>query len=225
MNSWMQILEKVAANIETCNICCGLPLLVSGDFDGAREWFNENLKPIVKDKVIVTGCPSCYRMLKKCVVEVLGIEPDFDVKHIMEIVLEAMSQKKIMFIKEPQLKVTYHDPCELSRHMSITELPREILRKVPGVELIEMRLNREKATCCGGGGLMRLFFPQVSQEIATEKIKNEVVPLNVEAIVTACPLCEYILGEAIKDLGLKDKLKVLDLAELVLLASGEFGEY
>ena len=218
---WLRLLRRLLDKVDIYEVCCGLPLLLMGDVDGAAEWFDENLRQILEGKIVITGCPSCYRMLKQHIVEKLGENPKYEVKHIVEVIHEKIISKNIGLHSRAKLKVTYHDPCELSRHMGITELPRETIRKISGISYVEMDQNRERATCCGGGGLMRLLYPRVSQEIAITKIRREILPLNVDAIVTACPFCEYTLAEAIKSLNLEGKLRVFDIAELILYVLGE----
>ena len=220
-NTWHRILLRTVGEVEIYDKCCGLPLILTGSIDKAKKWFKENVLDSLSGKNVVTGCPSCYRMLKQYVIEKLNIDPNYNVMHIAELIYQALERGKIRLEKEIGLRITYHDPCELSRHMKIADIPRRILESIPGLEIVEMEMNREYATCCGGGGLMRYLYPSVSHEISVMKIKNEILPLKVDAVVSACPFCEYILGEAISSMNLNDKLVILDIAEIALLAMGE----
>jgi len=222
---WLRLLRRILGETEIYDECCGLPLILIGNTKKAHEWFDTKLRRLLRGKTVVTGCPSCYRMLKQYVPEKLDIDPEYNTKHIVELIYESIRDNKISLSNEVKLRVTYHDPCELSRHMGLTEEPRSILRSIPGLEYVEMKLNRERSTCCGGGGLMRYLYPKVSQEITIMKLRNEVLPLNVDAIVTACPFCEYILSDAIKFLGSDNSPKIIDISELILWAMGDDNEY
>jgi len=78
----------------------------------------------------------------------------------------------------------------------IYEEPREILGMIPGIELVEMELNREEVTCCGGGGLLKVSFPFLSARLAREKLEREVTPLGIDTLVTSCPFCYKNFKEA-----------------------------
>ena len=90
--------------------------------------------------------------------------------------------------------------------------PRDVLKSIPGLELVEMERIREYAWCCGAGGGAREAYPDFSNWTATERIE-EAKSTGAKAIVSACPWCERNLIDAINAAG--DKLKVFDVADLV----------
>ncbi|MBN1190345.1 MAG: (Fe-S)-binding protein [Dehalococcoidales bacterium] len=94
----------------------------------------------------------------------------------------------------------------------IYDAPRNVLKAIPGIELVEMERIREYAWCCGAGGGVREAYPEFSNWTATQRI-NEAMETGAEAIVSACPWCEQNFGDAIK--AIDGKMKVLDVAELV----------
>ena len=94
----------------------------------------------------------------------------------------------------------------------VYEPPRDVLKSIPGVELVEMERNREYAWCCGAGGATRETYPDFSSWTAAERIE-EAKATGAEAIVTACSWCEANFKDAVKESGAK--LKVLDVTDLV----------
>ncbi|MHA2200994.1 MAG: heterodisulfide reductase-related iron-sulfur binding cluster [Candidatus Thorarchaeota archaeon] len=86
------------------------------------------------------------------------------------------------------VKVTYHDPCHLGRHSGIFEEPREILRSVHGIELVEMEWNRKFAKCCGAGGGFRSGREEDAIAIAADRV-HEAEATGASILVTSCPFC------------------------------------
>jgi Fe-S oxidoreductase len=115
--------------------------------------------------------------------------------------------------KEFNRKVVYHDPCYLGRQGDgIYDEPRNILKSIQGLEILEFEQNRDKSTCCGGGGLLRAFLPKLSVEVAKEKIELQ-TPQNVDGIVSCCPFCDINLKEGADEI--KTKIKVYDLVNIL----------
>ncbi|MDW7970108.1 MAG: (Fe-S)-binding protein, partial [Sulfolobales archaeon] len=100
------------------------------------------------------------------------------------------------------------------RHMKITKEPRQLINKIQGIKLVEMKGNQLESNCCGGGGLYLPISPDRSSSIALSRL-NE-VPNGVKKLVTACPSCEVQLSTAAQNYGLD--LEVLDISELILKA-------
>jgi Fe-S oxidoreductase len=196
--------------------CCGAPLHQAGmqkEFaDNARKAY-EQLKSYGV-KRIISVVPYCTQALSqefpKCV-------PGFDieVKHFLEIVVEHLAFCELRFPR--QVKVTYHDSCQLSRYLGLIEEPRQILRAVQGIELVEPDWTKgEFSTCCGGGGGFEAVFPELSQILAVNRTK-ELLETGAEIIVTHCPGCEMQLKYALKELK-KNDVEVLDLAEVLAMS-------
>ena len=108
------------------------------------------------------------------------------------------------------MKITYHDPCHIGRHMGIYEPPREVLKKIPGIELVEMTRNRHNAWCCGSGGGVRSAFKELSAFAANERIE-EAKETGVDALVSCCPFCLNQFKSTVKE----NDILPFDLSELV----------
>ncbi len=176
-----------------------------------------------KVKTVVTGCADGYYAIKRLYPEVGS---NFEVFHITEYIDRLIKEGKLKFTKNVPMKVTYHDPCHLGRRlaqapgyyvpgepiMGVYELPRDIIKSVPGVELAEMYRIKEYAWCCGAGGGVIDAYPEFNNFTATERIK-EAKETGAEAIVTACSWCQRSLTDAAISMG--DKMKVIDIVELI----------
>jgi Fe-S oxidoreductase len=121
-------------------------------------------------------------------------------------------------IKPGELRktVTYHDPCFLGRYNGIYEEPREVLNSVLGLRFVEMERNRKNSFCCGGGSGNFVFdLLRGSYSPARERVR-EAAETGAEIIAVACPACKAMLDDAAKDGGLKDRVAVMDLSEIIL---------
>lgn len=190
--------------------CCGMPLYMAGDGDGARRVMQEAVYELSRFGLVVTSCPSCYRAFKLVAGE-LGVEAP-KALHFSEFAWELLSSGQLKLSRLEGVRATYQDPCELGRTCGVYDEPRRVIEALVG-EFREMPLSREEATCCGGGGLMRVAFPIVAVEVAAEKLRSEVLPLGVEAVVTACPFCLLTLSDGCRALGAE--LRVVTIEELL----------
>ena len=163
-------------------------------------------------KKIVTLSPHAYNIMKN---EYPKLGGHFEVLHYTQL-LQELIQKGEIKLSEFKSKVTYHDPCFLGRYNGIYEPPREVLRSVPGVELVEMERNRENSFCCGGGsGNIYMDFLG-GDDAAPNRIRiKEAYDTGAEVLAVACPGCMMMLEDALKEEELEDKMVVMDLSELV----------
>lgn len=207
--------------------CCASPLLRTGQWEteyvSASSIARHNVESAkeVGAKKIVTTCAGCYKTWKVDYLEEYGwleAKHDFEVLHTTELLEDLLRGGEINFQREIKMKVTYHDPCHLGRHANLYEAPRNVLKHISGLELVEMPRNRENAWCCGSGGGVKSGFPEWSLEVAYERVK-EAEKLGVEAIVSACPFCWRNLNDAIQKYG--SELKIYDVVQLVRRAMGD----
>ncbi|MGQ9720487.1 MAG: (Fe-S)-binding protein [Candidatus Jordarchaeum sp.] len=210
------ILKKLGTNFTILEDewCCGSPLLRTGQSEIAKTCAEHNIEVLKKAeaKQVITSCAGCYRTLTKDYKEKYGLDYDFKVVHSPELFLSLIESGELELEKPVNMKVTYHDPCHIGRHMNIYDTPREILEKIPGVELVEMERNRENAWCCGAGGGVKSAFNDLAMFAAEERVK-EALKTGADAIVSTCPFCWRNLEDAI-EAGNYD-LKMYDIVELI----------
>jgi Fe-S oxidoreductase len=129
----------------------------------------------------------------------------------------------IRFVQELPYRVTFHDPCYLGRHNGEYEAPRQLLRAIPGLQLVEMGRCRENAYCCGGGGggmWMDSFTAQHTTMRLSERRVLEALEYEAEILAVACPYEVSRFEDAVKSTGNAGRLKVMDIAELLAQAMG-----
>jgi heterodisulfide reductase subunit D len=162
-------------------------------------------------KTVVFACPSCYHTWKE------KYKTNAELLHATQFMEKLINEKKINFNNGFNKTVTYHDPCDLGRNSNVYDAPRNILKAIPGLKLVEMANNRQLCTCCGGGGDLEMIDPELSAAIAERKIQ-EIQDTGAEVVVTSCQQCvRTIAGYARKK---EIDLKVMDITEVVLEAMG-----
>jgi heterodisulfide reductase subunit D len=190
--------------------CCGFPLLGGGLMDMCQEFIEHNIAAVKKRgaKRVVFSCPSCFQMWKE---HYPYKEHGIEIVHSTQFFLEMIQHKKLSFDNLP-LKVTYHDPCDLGRGAKVFAPPREVIRSIPGIDLVELPMNSENCTCCGGGGNLEMVDAALSTNIAKRKIE-EVLGTGAQAVVTACQQCVRTMTTYAKRN--KVPIDVMDITQLV----------
>jgi Fe-S oxidoreductase len=164
-------------------------------------------------KKIITLDPHSFNTFKK---DYPSLSGEFDVWHYTQILAPYIQSGKIP-LKEFHETITYQDPCYLGRHNGEYIAPRNILKAIPGVEFVEMDRNRENSFCCGGGG--GNFFTDIlgGGEDSPGRIRvREALDTGAGIMAVACPQCAKMLDDAVKIEQLDDRLKVMDVAEIVI---------
>jgi len=194
-------------------VCCGDPVRSIGDPYLFEELAGKNIQNIEKSgvKKIVTTSPHCFNTLTKSYKD---LPEGIVVQHYTEFFHDFFKDHLSDFKKNIPLKITYHDPCYLGKHNQIYEDPRQLIQFIPGVSLIEMEKNRSDSLCCGGGG--GRMFTEVEEEERMANVRiRQALDTGAEILATACPYCYIMFRDAIKDVGAGEKIKVMDIAELL----------
>lgn len=189
--------------------CCGYPLLSAGLL--ASDLVEHNLEAIkaLGAQTLITTCPSCYHMWKH------EYAPDFvTVKHSTEFLAELVEAGRVP-LRPLDMRVTYHDPCDLGRKSGVYDAPRRIIQAIPGVELVEMEDNRDAALCCGGGGNLESLDPDLSRAVARRRLE-QAQAVGAEAIISACQQCERTLAMAARRE--KIRIRVMDVVQVLRAA-------
>jgi Fe-S oxidoreductase len=122
-------------------------------------------------------------------------------------------------LNRPKVKVAYHDSCFLGRWNKKYEIPRDVLRQIPMVELVEMERNRENAYCCGGGNGNYYTDILGGGENSPARIRiREALASGAEVLAVSCPVCLVMFEDAIMGEGVGDRIKVLDISEILASA-------
>ncbi len=220
--------KKIARAVGNLLVKAGLSIGILGDKEncdgnevrtlgeaGLFQFLAEKNIALFRDlgvKKIITLDPHAFNTFKK---DYPALDGEFEVYHYTQILAPLIQSGKIP-LKGLNDKITYHDPCYLGRHNGEYNAPRKILKAIPGIELVEMDRSRENAFCCGGGG--GNFFTDIlgGGEDSPSRIRvREALDTGAGIIAVACPQCAKMLDDAVKIEQLDDRLKVMDVAEIV----------
>jgi len=139
---------------------------------------------------------------------------NFEVVHISQYLFELIKEGRLELTKEYGKKVTYHDPCYLGRHNGIYDEPRDVLKKIPGLELIELADSLEDSLCCGGGG-GRIWMETVKGERFSDLRLEQAVEVGAEVLVTSCPYCITHFEESRLALADGEAPEIKDITEII----------
>ena len=194
--------------------CCGESIRKTGDEDVFKRLARDNIKSFIDAGVskILVSSPHCYHTFKN---EYPDFHAHFEVVHISELLLDLVKQGRLELSHEYAKRVTYHDPCYLGRHNGIYEEPRDLLKSVPGLELVEMSDSRVDSLCCGGGG-GRIWMETPKEERFSNIRMAQAVEVGAEVLATSCPYCITMFEEARLSADQSSAPVVKDITEIVL---------
>lgn len=204
----IEVLKKQGVDIVIPEeqVCCGSPMIRTGQTDIVEDLVKRNAEALQDYDTIITVCAGCGATLKNDYPQ-YGVK--LNVVDISEFLASCLDTSKM---KPLNLRVTYHDPCHLVRGQQIRDEPREILRKIPGVEFVEME---EPDRCCGAGGGVRAGKPEIAAALAKHKVEM-IQKLDVDAVITICPFCENNLRLSLEEAGVE--VEVMNILKLLQMA-------
>jgi len=189
-------------------LCCGLPAYANGDRRTAYNLAEANQSAFSTEEFdgIITSCASCASFLREQYPRLVGTgSPLARTLTLQEFLTERLDSLPLKH--DPNLKITWHQPCHLSRHLSV-ELAEPLLRRVGNY--IEME---DKTVCCGGAGSYFAKFPDTSAAIGERKARN-IIASGADVVATACPACAMQLAASLTRL--KADVRVMLLGELLV---------
>ncbi|MFA4851185.1 MAG: (Fe-S)-binding protein [Bacteroidales bacterium] len=186
------------------SICCGRPLMVSGEIIKAHRLIEKNRKLIIDSgaKTLVTSCPICLKVFKEDY-----LLSNMEVIHHSQFILQLAKEKKIQLHKT-ELNAVYHDPCELGRGCSVYNEPRELLEKIVNLQTIK---NEKGLSMCCGSGMGGINLTSVQRDAIRMDTITALQKNKPDLIVTACPLCKKTLAKSTLS-------EVKDISELTLMS-------
>jgi Fe-S oxidoreductase len=173
----------------------------------------ENIKSFESYQIehVFTTCPHGFNVLKN-----EYPQGKFDVLHTAQLLGKCLEEGKFNFKREIKKVVTYHDPCFLGKQNGIFDEPRALLNAIPGLTFKDLDRSRERSLCCeGGGGRMWVEASSDAGRRLAEIRVNDAVDLGAEILATACPFCMLTLEDAVKTSGHEEKIRVMDVTELL----------
>ena len=173
----------------------------------------ENIETLNGYKVnkIITACPHCLNALRHEYPQMGG---NYQVFHHTEFIDRLVREGGIVLRKELEETLAFHDPCYLGRYNGVYSAPRSILRGIAKKGLKELDRNGRESFCCGAGGGRMWMEETIGKRIYRERTE-EIVGKKVTNAAVGCPFCLTMIEDGIKELGKEEKIKALDIAELV----------
>ncbi len=164
-------------------------------------------------KTIVTTCPHCFNSLAN---EYPDFGAKFEVVHHSDFLLGLVAKKKLLPKTPVREKVAYHDSCYLGRYNEVYEQPRDVLKAIPELELVEAEgWNRNKGLCCGAGGA-QMWMEEQNKDRVNVKRTLQLLDTGAKVIASGCPFCQTMLTDGLKSQSKEDEIRQLDIAELLL---------
>lgn len=193
--------------------CCGESVRKTGDEELFKRLARDNIKTFIENgvKKILVSSPHCYHTFKN---EYPDFRANFEVIHISQFLFKLVNEGKLKLTKEYGKKVAYHDPCYLGRHNGIYDEPREVLKKVPGLELKELPDARVDSLCCGGGGGRVWMETQKGERFGDLRVE-QAIAVGAEVLVTACPYCITMFEDSRITVGATEKIEIKDITEII----------
>jgi Fe-S oxidoreductase len=192
--------------------CCGESVRKAGDENVFERLARSNISTFEEMgvKKVVVSSPHCYHTLKN---EYPKLGGDFEVTHFSQYLLKLIKEGRLSFTREVNKKVVYHDPCYLGRYNDIYDEPREVLRNIPGLELVELPYCRENSLCCGGGG-GRIWMETKSGERFSDIRIEQALGADAGVLAVACPYCMLNFNDSVVTSDRGDVIEVRDISEL-----------
>lgn len=217
--AFVQILDKVGLSYAVLGkeeMCTGDPVRRAGNEFLFQMMAYQNIQVLngYGIKKIVTACPHCFNTLRN---EYPALGGQYEVIHHSSLLQELLDQGRIRLKEGGSFqgkKITYHDSCYLGRANEIYEAPRRVLEALDA-ELVEMKRCRSRGLCCGAGGAQMFKEEEKGQTRVNLERGTEALETGAAYIASACPFCNTMLTDAMKNAEKEDQVRVLDIAELI----------
>ncbi|MBT8293083.1 (Fe-S)-binding protein [uncultured Eudoraea sp.] len=164
-------------------------------------------------KSVVTACPHCFNTIKNEYPELGG---NYQVMHHTQFMNKLLEEGRIT-LEGGNFKgkrITFHDPCYLGRANNVYEAPRNLIKKLDA-QLVEMKNCRKKGLCCGAGGAQMFKEPEKGDKDVNIERTEQALQTQPDIIAAACPFCNTMMTDGVKNKEKEDSLKVMDIAELI----------
>jgi Fe-S oxidoreductase len=218
-----QVAKALAFNLQRAEVdfgilgneeqCCGSEIRRMGESGLFEELVEKNIERFDSYQIqrIITSCPHGFNVLKN-----EYPQGKFEVLHTTQLLAKKVEEGKLSLKGEIKKVVTYHDPCFLGKQNSIFDEPRMLINAIPSITFKELDRSRERSLCCeGGGGRMWVESSSEAGERLAETRVKDAAELGAEIIATACPFCVLTLEDAVKTSGYEEKIRVVDVTELL----------
>jgi Fe-S oxidoreductase len=162
-------------------------------------------------KKIVTACPHCFNTLKN---EYPDLGGKYEVIHHSQYIAQMIGEGKLKPTKAVDETVTFHDSCYLGRWNGVYDQPRDVLKSIPQARVVEMKSHHDQSMCCGAGGGRMWMEETIGKRINVTRTE-QALETKAGVIAASCPFCMTMMTDGVKSKEMQEKVKVLDIAELM----------
>lgn len=213
--SFVKLLNEAGINFailgseETCN---GDPARRIGNEYLYQTQAKQNIETMngYNVKKVITACPHCFNTIKN---EYIQFGGNYEVVHHTEFLYQLIQSGKLKPQKSVDSTVTFHDSCYLGRYNQIYDAPREVLKAIPGIKLVEMEKSRDTGMCCGAGG-GRMWMEETIGERINEIRAAQALETKPDIVASACPFCKTMVTDGLNAKG-AETVANLDIAEIL----------
>lgn len=217
--AFVQILDKVGiryAILGKEEMCTGDPARRAGNEFMFQMMAYQNIQILngYHIKKIVTACPHCFNILKN---EYPALGGQYEVIHHATFIQQLIDSGKIRMKEGGTFKgkkITYHDSCYLGRANDIYDAPRHVIEALDAA-LVEMKRCKSNGLCCGAGGAQMFKEEEKGETRINIDRSNEAIDTGAQVIASACPFCNTMLTDGVKNREKEEEVQVLDIAEMV----------
>jgi len=163
-------------------------------------------------QTIVTACPHCFNTIRN---EYPDFDGHFRVIHHSQLLDDLVRGGRLRVLQEGTERITYHDACNLGRYNEVYDEPRRVLASTSRTELVEMRLNRSRGFCCGGGG-GRVWLEEQEGRRVNQLRVEQAMEVSPDVLASACPFCLTMFEDGVKAKEVGGKIKTRDIAEILV---------
>ncbi len=217
--AFTRILEKTGTSYAVLGkeeMCTGDPARRAGNEFVFQMMAYQNIQVLngYGIKRIVTACPHCFNIFKNEYPELGG---HYQVVHHTTFLQQLIDEGKIKLKQDntrSEKKITYHDSCYLGRANNIYEAPRKVLELLKA-ELVEMKRCKAAGLCCGAGGAQMFKEEEIGHTRVNFERSREAIETGAGIVATACPFCNTMITDGVKNAEKETDVEVLDIAELI----------
>ncbi len=191
--------------------CTGDPARRLGEEALYQMLATQNIETMneLKVKKVIANCPHCFNTIMN---EYPQFGGEFEVVNHTQLLNDLVKEGKLKPTKEIKQDVAYHDPCYLGRYNRVFDEPREILKSIPGLNLIELDRKRERSFCCGAGG-GKIWMEEEAPRVNWNRFE-EVESKNPDTVAVACYFCDTMFEDAAKHAG-NEKMEIKDISMIL----------
>ncbi len=162
-------------------------------------------------KKVITNCPHCFNTIKN---EFPQFGGEYETVHASELVSQLIKDGRLKPTKQGAREVVFHDSCYLGRYNEVYDAPREILKSIPGTNVIEAERSRNQGMCCGAGGGRMWIEEEPDQRVNSLRV-GQLLDTNATTIASGCPYCMTMLSDGVKEKGREEEIQTKDVMEIL----------